>query len=279
MKYNFKDKVVLITGSASGIGKIMTRKVLEKGAKEIVMLDYNLVGMNQVISEFVHFGKTIHTYQVDLSQQNQVLTVIEKVKADIPKVDVVINNAGIIVGKYFTEHTIKDINNTMQINTLSLMLLTNAFMPDMVNRNEGVICNIASMAGLTSTPKMAAYVTSKWAVVGFSETLWLEMKQLNKDVIINCVMPFYINTGMFNGVKSKVFPILDPEKVSTKIISNIEKGKFRTPMPVPYWFIRSAQALLPNKIYDFVMGDIFGIYDSMEDFKGRKKINIKKSEG
>ena len=271
MKFNFKDQVVLITGSASGIGKIMTRKVLEKGAKEVVMLDYNLEGANQVKEEFVHFGKTIHTYQVDLSVQQQVLDVIQKVKNDIPKIDVVINNAGIIVGKYFHDHTVEDVNRTMDINTRSLMLMTNAFLPEMVKRNEGVICNIASMAGLTSTPKMAAYVASKWAVVGFSETLWLEMKQLKKDVIINCVMPFYINTGMFDGVKSKVFPILDPEKVATKIISHIEKGKFRTPMPVPYWFIRSAQALLPNKIYDYVMGDIFGIYDSMEDFKGRTK--------
>ena len=271
MKYNFKDKVVLITGSASGIGKIMTRKVLEKGAKEVIMLDYNLEGVNQVKEEFAYFGKTIHTYQVDLSQQDQVLAVIENVKNDILKVDVLINNAGVIVGKYYTDHSVNDINYTMNINTMAVMLLTNAFMTEMVNRNEGVICNIASMAGLTSTPKMAAYVASKWAVVGFSETLWLEMKQLKKDVIINCVMPFYINTGMFDGVKSRVVPILDPEKVSTKIISNIEKGKFRTPLPMPYWFIRTAQALLPNKLYDFVMGDVFGIYDSMEDFKGRKK--------
>ena len=80
----------------------------------------------------------------------------------------------------------------MAINTIAVMLITNAFLPDMVKRNQGVICNIASMAGLTSTPKMAAYVASKWAVVGFSETLWLEMKQAKSNVIINCVMPFYI---------------------------------------------------------------------------------------
>ena len=270
MKFNFKDKVVLITGSASGIGKIMMRKALEKGAKEIVMLDYNLVGINQAKEDFAYFGKTIHTYEVDLSQQEQVLAVIEKIKFDIPLIDVVINNAGVIVGKNYVDHTVKDINWTMAINTIAVMLITNAFLPDMVKRNQGVICNIASMAGLTSTPKMAAYVASKWAVVGFSETLWLEMKQAKSNVIINCVMPFYINTGMFDGVKSRVVPILDPEKVATKIISNIEKGKFRTPLPLPYWFIRTAQALLPNKIYDFVMGDVFGIYDSMEDFKGRK---------
>jgi len=270
MKFNFKDKVVLITGSASGIGKIMTRKALEKGAKEIVMLDYNLDGMKLVKAEFSSFNKEMHTYQVDLSQQEQVLLVINQIKAAIPKIDVLINNAGVIVGKNFVEHTVKDINWTMDINAISLMLLTNAFLPDMVKRNHGVVCNIASMAGLTSTPKMAAYVASKWAVVGFSETIHLEMKQAKSKVIINCVMPFYINTGMFDGVKSRIVPILDPEKVATKIISNIEKGKFRTPLPLPYWFIRLAQAIMPNKVYDFVMGDFLGIYDSMEDFKGRK---------
>ena len=113
MKYNFKDKIVLITGSATGIGKIMSRKVLEKGAKEVVMLDYNLEGIQQVKQEFAHFGKTIHTYQVDLSQQDQVLAVIEKVKADLPKIDVLINNAGVIVGKYYTDHTVNDISQCL----------------------------------------------------------------------------------------------------------------------------------------------------------------------
>ena len=207
MKFNFKDKVVLITGSASGIGKIMMRKALEKGAKEIVMLDYNLVGINQAKEDFAYFGKTIHTYEVDLSQQEQVLAVIEKIKFDIPLIDVVINNAGVIVGKNYVDHTVKDINWTMAINTIAVMLITNAFLPDMVKRNHGVVCNIASMAGLTSTPKMAAYVASKWAVVGFSETIHLEMKQAKSKVIINCVMPFYINTGMFDGVKSRIVPI------------------------------------------------------------------------
>ncbi|MFV0146397.1 SDR family NAD(P)-dependent oxidoreductase [Empedobacter falsenii] len=270
MKFNFKDKIVLITGSASGIGKIMSRKVLEKGAQELVMLDYNLAGINQVKEEFSHFNIPISAYQVDLSNQEELLSTIEKIKNDNKSIDVLINNAGIVVGKNYIDHTLEEINRTMTVNVNAVMVLTHAFLPEMVKRNTGVICNIASMAGLTSTPKMAAYVASKWAIVGFTETVSLEMKQQKSKVIVNCVMPFYINTGMFDGVKSRIVPILDPEKASSKIISNIEKGKLRTPMPLPYWFVRLSQALLPNKVYDFVMGDVFGIYDSMEDFKGRK---------
>ena len=270
MKFSFKNKTVLITGAASGIGKIMTRKVLEKGANELVLLDYNFEGLQNVSKEYEHFGKSLQLYQVDLSNQQNVLDTIEKIKTDINQIDVVINNAGIVVGKNFVDHTVDDITRTMQINSTTLMLIAQAFLPKMMENNLGAICNIASMAGLTAIPRMSIYNASKWAVVGWTEALYQEMKQAKKDVVINCVMPFYINTGMFDGVKSRVVPILDPEKVSTKILTNIEKGKLRTPMPLPYWFIRLSQGLLPNRLYDFVMGDLMGVYDSMEDFKGRK---------
>lgn len=118
------------------------------------------------------------------------------------------------------------------------MVLMHAFLPEMVKRNTGVICNIASMGGKTSTSKIAAYVANKYAIVGFTKTVSFEMKQQKRKVIINCAMPFYINTGMFDELKSRIVPILDPEKASNKIISNIEKGKLRTPMPLPYWFFR-----------------------------------------
>ena len=270
MTQTFQNKTVLITGAASGIGKILTRKALEKGAKEMVLLDYNLDGLEKVEQEFAHFQKPFHLYKVDLSDQTELLAIIDKIKTEIAHVDILINNAGIIVGKNYVDHTLEDINRTMQVNTVSLMILANAFLDGMMQRNSGVISNVASVAGLTSTPQMAVYVASKWAVVGWSEALRLEMKQAKSKVCINCVMPFYINTGMFDGVKSRIIPILDPEKVSSKIMANIEKGKFRTTLPLPYWFLRFSQAIMPMNVYDYVMGDLLGIYDSMSDFKGRK---------
>ena len=82
-------------------------------------------------------------------------------------------------------------------------------------------------------------------------------------------MPFYINTGMFDGVKSKLLPILKPEDAAEKIIHSIETEKILVAMPLPYWFIRLSQGLLPLPTFDWVMKNIFGVYDTMKDFRGR----------
>ncbi|WP_317127175.1 Rossmann-fold NAD(P)-binding domain-containing protein [Chryseobacterium lacus] len=82
-------------------------------------------------------------------------------------------------------------------------------------------------------------------------------------------MPFFINTGMFDGAKSKILPMLDPEKTSESIIRAIEKERKMLAMPLPYWFIRFSQGILPLSVFDWVMRDVLGIYDTMKEFKGR----------
>lgn len=270
MKFTFNNKNILITGGASGIGKIMVRKALERKAQNVVIWDFNVNGMELVAAEFSSFNGKIHCIPVDLSKPADIENAIKLTKDLNFEIDILINNAGIVVGKEFVDNTLQDIERTMQINTNALMHIANAFLGRMIEKNSGVICNISSLAGLTSTPKMAVYSASKWAVYGWSEGLRIEMKQAKKDVLINVVTPYYINTGMFDGVKSKLLPILNPEKVSEKIIKNIECGKNRTSLPLPGWIVRLCQGLLPLPLYDFVMGDIFGIYDTMNDFKGRK---------
>lgn len=87
---------------------------------------------------------------------------------------------------------------------------------------------------------------------------------------ITTIAPYYINTGMFNGVQSRIFPILNPEDVSRKIIKAIEKNKTFKGIPFGFHFIRFWQAILPTKIFDFLFGKVFGIYHAMDNFTGRK---------
>ncbi len=150
------------------------------------------------------------------------------------------------------------------------MHITLEFLPEMMKENSGAICNIASSAGLISNPKMAVYAASKWAVNGWSDSLRLEMEQLGKKVSVTTIMPFYINTGMFDGVKSKLIPILEPEPTAEKIIKSVENDRAMLALPLPYWFIRLSQGLLPLPIYEWVMENVFGVYDTMKDFTGRK---------
>lgn len=266
---NLQGKIALVTGGASGIGKIMVRLLLERKAK-VVIWDIDQQKMNNTIAEFTNKGE-ITGYKVDVSVPEQIQTTAKKVKEEIGIVDVLINNAGIVVGTYFHNNSVADIEKTTAINTNAPMLIAREFLNDMMKQNVGHICNIASSGGLVANPKMAVYAGSKWAIIGWSDSLRLEMKQLKKQINVTTIMPYYINTGMFDGVRSKI-PILEPEPTALTIIKAIEKNKKMVTIPgYIYRMARIAQGLLPLNIYDWVTGSVLGIYKTMEHFTGHKK--------
>jgi len=261
----FNGKKVLITGGAAGIGKLMSQYSLERGA-EVIIWDINQEKINETVNELSKIGKIVG-YSVDVSNFNQVKESAKKVKEIHGKIDILINNAGIVIGKYFHEHTNRDIQRTMDINAVAPMNITLEFISEMIQENWGHICNIASSAGLISNPKMSVYCSSKWSVMGWSESLRLEMEQLKKEIHVTTVTPYYINTGMFDGVKS-IIPILNPEYAARKIINSIEKNVSVLSMPWSYNFVRIAQGLMPIWFFDFFVGKILGVYSGMDKFKG-----------
>jgi short-subunit dehydrogenase len=264
-----KNKTVLITGGASGIGKIMTRLLLEREAK-VIIWDINQQKINETIKEFSGKG-LILGYTVDISDVNQIQETANKVKKEVGVVDVVINNAGIVAGKYFHEHTRFDILKTMEINANAPMFITKEFLKGMMDQNFGHICNIASSGGLISNPKMAVYAASKWSLIGWSDSLRLEMKELKKNIYVTTIMPYYINTGMFDGVQSKI-PILDPEVDSLTIIKAMENKKRMVTIPgYIYRLTRISQGLFSINVFDWFVGKVLGIYKTMEHFTGHKK--------
>jgi short-subunit dehydrogenase len=116
---------------------------------------------------------------------------------------------------------------------------------------------------------MSVYAASKWSVIGWSDSLRLEMKQLNKNIGVTTVTPYYINTGMFDGIKS-VVPILNPDKVARKIIAAIEHQRIFLSMPWSVGFVRFFQGVLPIWFFDWFVGKVMGVYSTMDHFKGRQ---------
>ncbi|MBO5719996.1 MAG: SDR family NAD(P)-dependent oxidoreductase [Bacteroidales bacterium] len=266
----FKDCNILITGGASGIGKIMGRIALEKGAKCLIIWDINEQNMADTEKEFSAIGK-VKCYRVDVSNSNVIHEAYISTLKDCSEVDILINNAGVVTSnKPFDKVGLNEIDLTIRINTIGPMLVAREILPDMIKRNRGHICNIASAGGMLGNPRMSEYGASKWADIGWSESVRIELQEEKSQVRITTIAPYYINTGMFNGVNSPIFPILDPEKTSAKIIRAIEKNKIFYGIPFGFHFIRFWQFLLPIKIFDFIFGKVFGLYHAMDNFVGRK---------
>jgi short-subunit dehydrogenase len=266
----FKDSSVLITGGASGIGKIMGRMALERGASTLIIWDINSQNISLTINELSQYGK-VRGYIVDVSRNDAIIETYNKVKAECGNVDILINCAGIVTSnKTFDQQTTDEILRTMNINTIAPMLVTRAILPDMLKRRTGHVCTIASAGGMLGNPRMSVYGASKWGAIGWSDSMRIELQANKSEVHVTTVAPYYINTGMFDGVKSRIIPILKPEYVSKKVIRAIEKNRTFCGIPFGFHFIRFWQAILPTKAFDWLFGEIFGIYHTMDNFTGRK---------
>lgn len=267
----FENNNVLITGGASGIGKIMGRMALEKGADILIIWDINPTNIAKAEEELKEFGR-VRGYVVDVSKNDKVIETYNKVKAECGNVDILINCAGIVTSnKTFDKQTTDEIIRTININTIAPMLVTRAMLPDMLRRNKGHVCNIASAGGMLGNPRMSVYGASKWGAIGWSDSMRIELQAEKSNVHVTTVAPYYINTGMFNGVKSPIIPVLKPEYVSRKVIRAIEKNKTFSGIPFGFHFIRFWQAILPTRVFDWLFGEVFGIYHSMDAFTGRRQ--------
>ena len=266
----FKDSKVLITGGASGIGRIMGRMALEKGASCLVIWDINPQNIALTVSELGKLGN-VKGYMVDVSKNDLITESYNKVKAECGEIDILINCAGIVTSnKTFDQMSSDEIVRTMNINTLAPMFVTRAMLPGMIARNKGHVCTIASAGGMLSNPKMSVYAASKWGAIGWSDSVRIELQEMHSDVHFTTVAPYFISTGMFDGVRSRIIPILKPEYVAKRIIRAIERNRNFRGIPFGFHFIRFWQAMLPTSIFDWLFGKVFGIYHAMDDFTGRK---------
>ena len=270
----FKGKKVLITGGASGIGRIMGEMVLKKGSELLIIWDISEENINATVDELDVLGNIL-AERVDVSDYEAVKAAYARMADNVGHVDVLINCAGVITGnKTFDQCTADEIERTMKINAVAPMYVAQQVLPTMIARNSGHVCTIASAGGMLANPRMAVYAASKWAAIGWSDSVRIELKEMKSRVRITTIAPYYITTGMFDGVRSKVFPLLKPRNAAAQIIRAVEQErgmKMLMPwIPFPHHFIRLLQGLLPTRVYDWLMGDVLGIDHTMDNFIGRK---------
>lgn len=266
-------KKVLITGAAMGMGRIYARLAVAEGAAAVLLWDINQAELDKAAAELKAQGGTVHAYVVDVSKLEDIQQAARRVRQDAGNPDVVFNNAGIVRGKFFWEHdNVKDTWLTMAINALAPMYITREFLPAMIEaRTEARVVNIASAAGTVSNPKMSVYCASKWAALGWSDSVRLELEKAgHAHVRITTVCPSYISTGMFEGARGPLLtPILTPQVVCDRVWAAMKRGQPLLTMPWTVRFGMLMKGLLPLPLWDWVAEHVFGVYKSMDEFKGR----------
>lgn len=270
-------KTILITGGASGIGKLMAKRFLAGKAAQVILWDVNEEALESIVNELNNEGfHQVSTYKVDIANTKQVEQVATQTMLDHGAIDILINSAGIVPGKkLFSQHKVQDIDNTININLIALMHVTRVFMPDMIRRKSGHIVSISSASAFIGNPNMSVYAASKWAVLGWSESLRLEMEQEKTGIVVTTICPSYIDTGMFKGVKAPfLFPLLKPRDIVDKIMTAIDKNQDMVMAPDIVNIVPFLKGVLGRKLFDKVAG-LIGVYDSMSTFKGREETKNK----
>jgi all-trans-retinol dehydrogenase (NAD+) len=259
----------VITGGGSGIGRLLAHRMAARGAR-IVVLDLTEDRFRDVLAEVTAAGGQGWGYACDVSDRAAVRDVAERIRADVGAVDVVVNNAGVVSGSRLLDLSDEKIEQTFAVNTLALYWVTRAFLPEMVRRNRGHVITIASAAGLVGVARQTDYSASKHAAVGFDESLRVELRRTAPGLVTTVVCPFYVDTGMFEGVRTRfprLLPILRQDDVADRIVSAIERDRRRLVMPPLVRFV-PALRVLPTRLFDKVM-DLFGVNRTMDTFTGR----------
>jgi short-subunit dehydrogenase len=227
VKMKLKDKTILITGASSGIGRLTAIALAEQGANVILVAR----SKDQLLSleeEIRSRGGRAVAYPADVSRQEEVDQLVQLVLNQWQKIDVLINNAGYGVFSTVAESSMADIEGMMQVNYLGTIRCIKGFLPGMLARGEGHIINVASIAGKLGSPLFSGYNATKFAVVGFSESLYMEL--LGTGVHVTTICPGPVDTPFFKsgelervlGPRGKKFA-LPPEKVVRAILKAVVK--------------------------------------------------------
>ena len=265
---NLRGSRILVTGGARGMGLAIAKGAAARGAS-VVLWDRDAEALRAAEAE-VAGAEPVVGQAVDVADRGAVDAAAARLVSERGPVDILVNNAGVVSGKRFSDLAPEEVERTLAVNAASLFWTTRAFLPAMIRRGRGRIVTMASAGGLVGVPGLSDYCASKFAAVGFHESLRAELRREAPGVGATLVCPFFVNTGMFAGVRTRfprLLPILEPETVAEAALRAVERDRALVIRPR---FVHSLKLLrlLPAGWLDPIAA-FFGIHAAMDTFSGR----------
>lgn len=265
---NLRGSRILVTGGARGMGLAIAKGAAARGAS-VVLWDRDAEALRAAEAEVAGVEPVVGQ-AVDVADRKAVDAAAARLTSEQGPVDILVNNAGVVSGKRFSDLSPGEVERTLAVNAASLFWTTRAFLPAMIRRGRGRVVTMASAGGLVGVPGLSDYCASKFAAVGFHESLRAELRREAPGVGATLVCPFFVNTGMFAGVRTRfprLLPILEPETVAEAALRAVERDRALVVRPR---FVHSLKLLrlLPAGWLDPIAA-FFGIHAAMDTFAGR----------
>lgn len=235
-----KDKVALITGAGSGIGRAIARSLAGRGC-HLALIDIDAGGLAETAEQVRETSVRVSTHVLDVTDRDAVQSLRKQALALHSAVDILVNNAGVAAGGTFAVLSEEHFDRVMNVNFQAVVQMTRTFLPHLQNRPEALIVNISSIYGIISPPEQTAYSASKFAVRGFSNALRFELERTNVSVCV--VHPGGVSTNIVRNATSpegipepllrkkratqQKFLKMPPARAGEIIVRGIEKGKAR----------------------------------------------------
>lgn len=254
----FDDKAVLVTGAGSGIGRETALAFAARGAK-LFLCDVDEVGLEQSAQAALRSGGVVRTFVVDVSKRAKMAAFADAVHEEVEAIDVLVNNAGVGLGGGFLDTSLDDWEWLIAINQWGVIHGCHFFLPRMVERKRGGhVVNVASAAGLLATAELAAYSTTKYAVVGLGEALREELRE--HRIFVSTICPGAINTPITRTARLRgtdipsrerlvalyQFRNYGPEKVAAAIVDAVLRNRGLVPVTPEAWAVYALKRAFPE---------------------------------
>lgn len=268
---NLEHKRILVTGAGHGLGRDIACAFARAGA-EVIATDRNPAGAEETAKLIEAERGCAAAYALDVTDLDAIRQFREQLHAERGPIDVLVNNAGVAFGGAFLDVPVENHLATYRVNALGMVAMTHAFLPDLIARPEGHLVIIASGSALIALPYASTYASSKWAALGFSESIREELRILGqRHVRVTAVCPSYIDTGMCDGVKLPRFTrMLRSPQVAAKVLRAVQTNRDLVLTPWLVYITPFTKAMLPPPLFRKV-ADFFGITNGMATWYGHEK--------